>query len=129
MIMYIHAINIIIIKEKFHIKILEYISIYIYNCFLFLAVIGYNVYLFIQAGSFQVFMEKMNWSFSIFSTFIRSCAYSMGCYCEVAGCKKVSGDLEPSFGTQICARYGNVSLYINMDEYAEADHRQKFIKK
>lgn len=117
-------------RKNFTLKFWSIFPFIFITVFFFLAVIGYNVYLFIQAGSFQVFMEKMNWSFSIFSTFLYGVALIVcGVIVKWLDVRKY----QETWNRHSAHRYVldmEMFRYIsNMDEYAEADHRQKFIKK
>ena len=111
-------------------KFLCMLPLIIATVLFFFAVLGYNTFLFIQAGSPQVFMEKMDWSFSIFSTFLYGVVFII---CNVIVKWLDVRKYQETWNRHSKHRYKidmEMFQYIsNMGEYAEADKRQKFIKK
>ena len=117
-------------RKNFQMKFLCMLPLIIATVLFFFAVLGYNTFLFIQAGSPQVFMEKMDWSFSIFSTFLYGVVFII---CNVIVKWLDVRKYQETWNRHSKHKYKidmEMFQYIsNMGEYAEADKRQKFIKK
>lgn len=117
-------------RKNFQMKFLCMLPFIIATVVFLLAVLGYNGFMFIQAKDLKDFFENTNWSFSIFSTFLYGVVFIIwSISVKWLDVRKY----QETWNRHSAHKYEiemEMFRYIsNMDEYAETDGRQKFIKK